>query len=54
MSALRFLTAIILFPGDQFCRMTGQNPKEDSGMLRGFVNNIAWGVVVVIVLAATV
>ena len=51
MAILRTMLAVILWPGDQFCRMTGQDPREDSGMLRGFVNNIVWGVFAVICLA---
>lgn len=50
MRFLRFLVQIIIWPGDQFCRMTGQNPREDSGMLRGFVNNVFWGFICVIIL----
>ena len=48
MSLIKAVLKIIIWPGDQFCRMTGQNPREDSGMLRGFVNNIVWGFVAVI------
>ena len=50
MRILKPFLAVILLPGDQFCRMTGQDPREDSGMLRGFVNNIVWGAVAVICL----
>ena len=52
MTVLRSILTVILWPGDQFCRLTGQDPKEDSGMLRGFVNNIAWGAVALVMLAA--
>ncbi|MEM7267867.1 MAG: hypothetical protein AAF401_01300 [Pseudomonadota bacterium] len=53
MAALRLLIAIIIWPGDRFCEAVGQDPYEDNGMLRGFVNNIAWGVVAVLVIVAT-
>ncbi|MGB0506318.1 MAG: hypothetical protein ACPGGK_08985 [Pikeienuella sp.] len=50
MRYLDYLIAIIIWPGDKFCRVVGQKPREDSGMLRGFVNNIVWGFVCVVIL----
>lgn len=47
MKALKILIAIIIWPGDRFCAAVGQDPADDNGMLRGFVNNIAWGVPIV-------
>ena len=53
MFVFRLIANVILWPGDTFCRIVGQDPMQDSGMLRGFANNIAWGFVAVIVLALT-
>ena len=50
MAFLKFMLSVIIWPGDRFCEIVGQDPREDSGMLRGFVNNIAWGLIAVIVL----
>ena len=44
MMLLKLLVAIIIWPGNRFCEAVGQDPADDNGMLRGFVNNIAWGV----------
>ncbi|MCI4665383.1 MAG: hypothetical protein MRY74_11740 [Neomegalonema sp.] len=37
------LFQILIWPGDKICALIGQNPKDDSGMLRGFVNNVFYG-----------
>lgn len=47
MKILKKIIAIIIWPGDRFCEAVGQDPVDDNGMLRGFVNNIAWGVPIV-------
>lgn len=53
MPVIRAFGAFILWPGNTVCRAVGQDPMRDSGMLRGFANSIAWGVVAVIVLGLT-
>lgn len=53
MPILRSLMAFFLWPGNVVCRTVGQNPLDDGGMLRGFVNSIAWGLVSVVVLGLT-
>ena len=53
MTTLHALLNIILWPGDRFCAQIGASPQQDSGMLRGFVNSIVWGLVTVIVLWIT-
>ena len=50
---VRVVVAFLLWPGNAVCRVVGQGPMLDSGMLRGFANSIAWGVVAVIVLGLT-
>lgn len=50
MAILRTLLSILIWPGNRFCEIVGQDPYEDNGMLRGFVNNIAWGFVAVVIL----
>ena len=50
MAVLRKLLSIVIWPGNQFCEIVGQDPYEDNGMLRGFVNNIVCGVVAVVIL----
>ena len=50
MAVLKFLLAIAIMPGDRFCAMVGASPQDDSGMLRGFINSIFWGVVFAIIL----
>ncbi|MGB0410319.1 MAG: hypothetical protein ACPGFA_01925 [Pikeienuella sp.] len=47
MKFLKMLGAIIIWPGNRFCAAVGQDPREDNGMLRGFVNNIVWGVPII-------
>lgn len=47
MKLLNLLLKIIIWPGDRFCAAVGQDPKEDNGMLRGFINNLAWGIPIV-------
>lgn len=47
MKLLKLLVAIIIWPGDKFCAAVGQDPAEDNGMLRGFINNLAWGIPIV-------
>lgn len=39
-----------LWPGDRFCEMVGSSVEGDAGLLRGFVNSIAWGLVAVLVI----
>ncbi|WP_340107710.1 hypothetical protein [Pikeienuella sp. HZG-20] len=51
MGFLRLLLGIVLWPGNRFCAMVGQDVREDSGMLRGFINNLFWGAVIVATLA---
>ena len=53
MPVVRTVGAFVLWPGNTVCRIVGQDPMKDSGMLRGFVNSIAWGVIAVIVLGLT-
>ena len=36
---------VFLWPGDRFCALVGSDPGTDSGMLRGFINSIVWGLV---------
>lgn len=44
---------ILLWPGDRFCAQIGTSAQDDSGMLRGFINSVVWGLVTVIVLWIT-
>ena len=53
MLILRTLLMVFIWPGDRFCERLGASPMEDSGMLRGFINSIAWGIVVVLIMVAT-
>jgi hypothetical protein len=53
MPVVRAVGAFVLWPGNTVCRIVGQDPMMDSGMLRGFINSIAWGLVAVIVLGFT-
>lgn len=53
MIALNAMLQTFLWPGNQFCTWIDQDPKQDSGMLRGFINSIAWGIVVVLIMVAT-
>ena len=53
MTALNMMLQTFLWPGDRFCAWIEQNPKVDSGMLRGFINSIVWGIVVVLIMLAT-
>ena len=46
----RRLLDVILWPGNRFCAEIGTSPREDSGMFRGFVNSIVWGIVAAVVL----
>lgn len=51
MRLIKYPLKIILWPGNKFCEAVGQDPHEDNGLLRGFVNNIVWGVLIVIIMA---
>jgi hypothetical protein len=53
MPIVRAVGAFLSWPGNTICRIVGQDPMQDSGMLRGFANSIAWGLVAVIVLVLT-
>lgn len=53
MLVVRAVVAFLLWPGNTICRVVGQDPMLDSGMLRGFANSIAWGMIAVIVLGLT-
>ena len=50
MNPLVKLLDIFLWPGDRFCMIVGSSPKDDNGMLRGFINSIVWGLLAVMVL----
>ena len=50
MAILKTLLDIFLWPGNTFCAGIGASPQDDSGMLRGFINSIAWGIVAVIIM----
>ena len=53
MTALNAVLQTLLWPGNLFCAWVDQDPRQDSGMLRGFINSIAWGLVVVLIMVAT-
>ena len=53
MPAIRAVGIFFLWPGNTACRIVGQDPMKDGGMLRGFINSIAWGLVAIIVLGST-
>lgn len=44
MKLLKLLLSIAIWPGNKFCAAVGQDPADDNGMLRGFINNLAWGI----------
>ena len=44
------MLSVFIWPGDRFCQQIGVSPREDSGMLRGFVNSVVWGAVISILL----
>jgi len=50
MTFLKLFLSIAILPGDYFCALVGASPKDDSGMLRGFINSIFWGAVMVVVI----
>ena len=50
MKFLETLLKVFIWPGDRFCAQIGSSPSEDSGMLRGFINSIVWGIVISILL----
>lgn len=50
MAILRKLLSILIWRGNRFSQIVGQDPYEDNGMLRGFVNNLAWGLIAMIIL----
>lgn len=52
MPLLIALLTVFLWPGNAMCAAMGTTPAEDSGMLRGFMNSLVWGIVAVIVLWA--
>ncbi len=49
MSTLTKLLDAFLWPGTRFCALVGSSPTDDSGMLRGFINSIVWGLVAAMV-----
>ena len=51
---LKFLTALFLFPGTAIIRVIGITEEQDGGILRGMVNMIIWGIVIVVVALAVV
>jgi len=50
MSALTRTLHLFLWPGNRFCGLIGSSPAEDSGMLRGFINSIVWGLIAAILI----
>ena len=49
---LRLLVAVLIWPGDKVCAYIGLDPMSDSGMFRGFVNNVVWGGVAILAMYA--
>lgn len=50
MAVLQTALNVFLWPGNRFCAWLDTSPADDSGMLRGFINSVVWGVIVAIVL----
>lgn len=48
MAVLHTLLHAFIWPGDRFCAWVGTDPMLDSGMLRGFINSIVWGLAMAI------
>ena len=53
MHILSLALNVFLWPGNRFCESMDVSPKDDSGMLRGFINSLVWGIVLVIILGKT-
>ena len=53
MQILSIALNVFLWPGNRFCESMGVSPKDDNGMLRGFINSLVWGIVLVIVFGKT-
>lgn len=49
MKYVRQAATVVAYPGNWFCERVGNRPEEDNGLLRGFVNNVVWGGVSVII-----
>lgn len=49
MSWAHLLLNGLIWPGQAFCEAVGQDPHEDGGMLRGYVNSIVWGLAAAVV-----
>ena len=51
---LKFLTALFLLPGTLMIYAIGISSEQDGGILRGMVNMIFWGIIIVFVAIAVV
>ncbi|MEX2518235.1 MAG: hypothetical protein WD969_02750 [Paracoccaceae bacterium] len=54
MRLIKYPLKLFLWPGNWFCAAVGQDTREDNGMLRGFINNIFWGVLIVTTMALSI
>ncbi|MEE9314355.1 MAG: hypothetical protein V3V02_06880 [Rhizobiaceae bacterium] len=43
---MKFLTSILLFPGNIVLKMIGISVAEDSGIIRSFINSVFWGAII--------
>ncbi len=50
MTLLTTALNVFLWPGNTVCERLGVSPRDDNGMLRGFINSLVYSVILVIVL----
>ncbi|MEE9375348.1 MAG: hypothetical protein V3V04_03320 [Rhizobiaceae bacterium] len=43
---MKFLTSLLLLPGNIVLKMIGITVEEDSGIVRSFINSVFWGAIV--------